>query len=101
MVFEGLLPGTTAGLAIGGAWLTAIGFMRLDKDIRLEEATYADGGHTRIVMYQEAARVGRLGLAFTSAAIILPLFVTLPPHPPLAESSSVALGVVLGVRVVS
>jgi hypothetical protein len=73
LAFTTFMPGVAAGLATAGAWLTAISFFRSDDRIRLEDAAYHDGGATRIALQMESARLGRVGVVLTAAAIVLPL----------------------------
>lgn len=79
--FPQLAPGLSAGCALGGAWLTSLGYFRSDRRIRVEETSYVDGGSTRIYLYLEAARLGRLGVMFTALAIILPALTPAPTLP--------------------
>lgn len=78
-MWNDVILGASAGLAVVGAWLTADAYFRSDARIDREEALIADGGAGRILRAQEAARIGQVGVACTAASIILTLFADGPP----------------------
>lgn len=87
-----LAPGLSAGFALGGAWLTGLGFFRRDRRIRVEEASYGDAGSTRTYLYLENARLGRLGVMCTAIAILIQAIAPAPrTAPPFLAAAAVAI----------